>query len=193
MVPLAGVEPATDWIKFLILSLRLRRSFMKNCKKCNALIPNTFKIDGKRHIINSRKYCLSCSPFKKHNTQKLEKSNSSEKFCPRCKDTKPISKFYKRRNKEGGSVYCKVCTSEQTTERQRALKSKAIEYKGGKCTNCGYDKCNAALTFHHLDPNQKEFTIAHCAHTSFNKVKEELDKCILLCYNCHMELHNPNI
>lgn len=67
----------------------------------------------------------------------------------------------------------------------------AISYKGGKCCICGYSKCNAALEFHHLNPNEKDFGIASKGYTrAWNKVKEELDKCILVCSNCHRELHN---
>lgn len=67
-------------------------------------------------------------------------------------------------------------------------KNKAVEYKGGKCTKCGYDKCPAGLTFHHTDPNEKDYAIAN-NRDSFDEIKIELDKCILLCGNCHNEHH----
>ena len=88
------------------------------------------------------------------------------------------------------SSYCKECSNVQTLTRQRNLKKDAINYKGGKCVSCGYNKCQGALEFHHIDPNEKDFTIAHVRHTSFEKIKEELDKCILLCSNCHREIHS---
>ena len=113
-----------------------------------------------------------------------------DKYCPRCKETKKIDHFYKRRGKEGGSVYCKKCTSEQVLERQRGLKQMAIEYKGGSCQECGYDKCNSALEFHHLNPKEKDFNICSIKGCEFNdKIKKELDKCILVCANCHREIH----
>ena len=74
-------------------------------------------------------------------------------------------------------------------ENRRNLKLKAIEYKGGKCVHCGYSKCPQALVFHHVDPSQKEFEISSGTAQSFEKCKPELDKCILLCQNCHSELH----
>lgn len=74
------------------------------------------------------------------------------------------------------------------TFRQK-LKIKAIEYKGGCCQKCGYNKCNAALEFHHLDPNEKDFGIGTYTVLSWDKIKEELDKCILVCANCHREIH----
>jgi len=65
----------------------------------------------------------------------------------------------------------------------------AIDYKGGKCIVCGYNKCTWALEFHHIDPKEKEFSISDKGYTrSWDKVKIELDKCVLLCANCHREV-----
>jgi predicted HNH restriction endonuclease len=110
--------------------------------------------------------------------------------CPRCNQEKTLNDFYNRRGKKGNSVYCKSCTCDQTIERQRKFKRKCIEYKGGKCESCGYDKYDGALEFHHKDPLKKDFSIANARLTSFSdKVKEELDKCLILCSNCHREEH----
>lgn len=72
--------------------------------------------------------------------------------------------------------------------RQR-LKNKCIEYKGGKCIICGYDKCNRSLDFHHRNSDEKDFEIGSSKILNWNKIKIELDKCDLLCKNCHGELH----
>ena len=72
---------------------------------------------------------------------------------------------------------------------RRKLKQKLVEYKGGKCEICGYDKCIDALEFHHLNPSEKEFTICSGDYKSFEKAKKEADKCILVCANCHREIH----
>lgn len=68
-------------------------------------------------------------------------------------------------------------------------KEKAIEYKGGRCKKCGYDRCINAFDFHHLDPNEKEINISMILNNSWDIIKKELDKCVLLCSNCHRELH----
>jgi hypothetical protein len=74
---------------------------------------------------------------------------------------------------------------------RRKIKKKAVDYKGGKCESCGYDKCLAALTFHHLDPNKKDFGISDKAHkVGWDRMKKELDKCVMLCANCHHEFHD---
>lgn len=66
----------------------------------------------------------------------------------------------------------------------------AVEYKGGACEICGYNKCEIALVFHHLNPTQKDFALSMGGYTrSWEKVKKELDKCTLLCSNCHAETH----
>lgn len=74
------------------------------------------------------------------------------------------------------------------TFRQK-IKIKAVEYKGGRCEKCGYNKCIWALEFHHINKNEKEFTISHYSKLSWNKIENELDKCELLCSNCHKEVH----
>ena len=66
----------------------------------------------------------------------------------------------------------------------------AVEYKGGKCEICGYDRCSGALEFHHSNLSDKKFGISEKGYTrSWKEVKGELDKCIMVCANCHRELH----
>lgn len=65
----------------------------------------------------------------------------------------------------------------------------AIAYKGGKCQKCGYDKCYGSLAFHHRDPSKKEFGWSKMRCHSWTTILAELDKCDLLCANCHGEEH----
>ena len=75
--------------------------------------------------------------------------------------------------------------------RRKKVREMAITYKGGKCQNCGYSRCADALEFHHTNPSQKDFNISNKGHTrSWKRVKEELDKCVMLCANCHREIHS---
>lgn len=74
-------------------------------------------------------------------------------------------------------------------KRRRKIKELAIAYKGGKCEVCGYSKYQGALDLHHVNPKVKEFGIGDKGYTrSWEKVKKELDKCILVCANCHREI-----
>ena len=84
---------------------------------------------------------------------------------------------------------CKVCTKKRALEAQQQFKKLAVDYKGGKCKNCGYCKCLAAMDFHHRDPIEKEFSISFKNKVFNEDVKKELDKCDLLCANCHREIH----
>ena len=73
---------------------------------------------------------------------------------------------------------------------RRKKKKKAKELLGGKCSKCGYSKYLEVLEFHHKNPEDKEFGIAgNGACTSWERIKKEIKKCILLCANCHRELH----
>lgn len=77
------------------------------------------------------------------------------------------------------------------TKRRKKLRQKAIEYKGGKCSICGYSKCSDALDFHH--ESSKDFGLSANGITrSWEKTRAELDKCILVCSNCHREIHSKS-
>lgn len=76
------------------------------------------------------------------------------------------------------------------TKWRKDLKQRAIIYKGGKCVQCGYCKCSRALQFHHIDPTKKDFAISVEGDTrSWGEIQRELDKCVLVCSNCHAEIH----
>ena len=116
-------------------------------------------------------------------------SESTTKYCPKCKITKSISDFYIRRGTQTHS-YCKSCVLAQTVERQRNLKRLSVEYKGLTCFDCGIVDHPCVYDFHHIDPSQKDFTIAHRKQYKFDEsIKKELDKCVLLCSNCHRKRH----
>lgn len=93
--------------------------------------------------------------------------------------------------KHGLQVKNGKSTEEIVTQASCAQKTKlkAIYYKGGECQICHYKKSIRALQFHHLDPSQKDFGISG-GTKSFEKMKPELDKCILVCANCHSEIHD---
>jgi hypothetical protein len=83
----------------------------------------------------------------------------------------------------------KITPKKRDTKAYRnAIKRQCIEYKGGKCVICGYNKCPDALDFHHVNPDEKDFNISG-GTKSFESLKPELDKCILVCANCHREIH----
>jgi 5-methylcytosine-specific restriction endonuclease McrA len=76
-------------------------------------------------------------------------------------------------------------------KRRKIVRFKALTYKGGRCQRCGYDRCMEALEFHHLTSTKKDFGISSKGYTrSWDKIRAELEKCLLLCANCHREVHS---
>ena len=87
------------------------------------------------------------------------------------------------------SYRCLLCRQERVAERRRAVKRILVAEAGGRCAGCGYDRCFAALQFHHLDPSTKSFTLSSNGVTrSLARAREEARKCVLLCANCHAEV-----
>lgn len=86
---------------------------------------------------------------------------STKKYCPNC--------------------YLKV--------KREKLKLKAVAYLGNECQECGYKKCRQALHFHHLRDKHRSISQMITRSYAWNRIQSELDKCILLCSNCHAEIH----
>ena len=84
---------------------------------------------------------------------------------------------------------CRDCHNEYCIDRWKKRKLKAIEYKGGSCVKCGYDKYYGALEFHHRDPSEKDADWGKMRLWSWDKIEKELDKCDLVCSRCHQEIH----
>ena len=114
------------------------------------------------------------------------------KVCSKCGIEKPIDDFHWR-NKSLGTrrSECKECHN--NIVKQKYAKNKEIinELKKDKsCVKCGYNKCFAALDFHHIDPNNKVDTVARLsAYSNAESALKEAEKCVLLCANCHREFH----
>ena len=69
-------------------------------------------------------------------------------------------------------------------------KERAVQHMGGCCSRCGYDASPSALEFHHIIPAEKEYAWDEMRKMAWSKVLEELEKCILVCANCHREVHD---
>lgn len=120
-----------------------------------------------------------------------KKEYGETRFCPKCQKDCPTTDFFKRRGRLFSSTYCRGCTKSTTLERMINFKKICVEYKGGQCKLCGYNKYYGALEFHHVDPMLKRFNISQVKSYKFSDfVKEELDRCELLCSNCHREVES---
>lgn len=87
--------------------------------------------------------------------------------------------------------YSTIRSYEAVKFRRKKIKILSVLYKGGKCCECGFDGIES-LCFHHLDPSKKDFTISMKTCWSWKRIKTELDKCQLLCMNCHQKKHNSD-
>lgn len=87
------------------------------------------------------------------------------------------------------SLACLRCRSESVARRRRRIKETLVDEAGGSCRLCGYSRSPAALVFHHVDRSLKSFGLAQGGRTrSLNRAREESQKCLLLCANCHAEV-----
>lgn len=152
-------------------------------------------------------WCNKFDPEKKYNLTHKIKDSEKQEILEYFNKTNSLSKTcnnFKQYNRASirlillkQGVSFRQYKSKKEKSRQNVInlitwkkrkKKELVEYKGGKCEKCGYDKCIEALEFHHLDPKQKDFTIAGSSY-SIERMKQEVDKCILICSNCHRELH----
>jgi len=105
-----------------------------------------------------------------------------EYHCRECGE-EDKNNFYTKK------TICRDCWNKYCCNYNVKKKEKAIEYLGGCCQKCKYNEYYGALEFHHINPDEKEFTWKTLRHRSWKVICEELDKCMLLCANCHREEH----
>lgn len=129
-----------------------------------------------RYWLDKHGLKTKCAPFNKGSRKKWK--------CSKCGEADP-SRFYARKNR------CKTCHGKETLKRGHDIRKKAILHKGGKCEICGYDKNMAALEFHHTDPSKKDPKWHGSRSWKWDRLKAEIDECMLACKNCHAETHHP--
>ena len=130
------------------------------------------------------------------------------KKCGQCKEELSVDSFSKNRARSDGlQSVCKVCkkvndakyyrnNSKVAKDRRDTSRQKRREWLYGYklergCSKCGYNKCSRALHLHHTDPKNKKITPSLMIHSgwSIENMKKEVDKCEVVCANCHAEIH----
>lgn len=138
-------------------------------------------------ISTKTKYCADCFNIYLQD----RKDSASCTICGCHKNEETTRKVGK--NSTGFQSYCKSCAAGVLVLFNRKVKQRAVDYKGGACQKCGYNRCHSALEFHHRDPSQKDFAISTMTNRAFDgDILLELDKCDLLCSNCHREEHTKD-
>jgi hypothetical protein len=126
------------------------------------------------------------------------------KYCNACKVIKPVTDWTAK------GTRCRQCAAELSrqayhrikndpeklsarykadTDRRKKTKQQCVEYKCNVCYDCNKSFPTVVYDFHHLDPSEKDFSIGQKSFRSFEDLKEELDKCVMLCSNCHRIRH----
>jgi len=148
---------------------------LRECRKCKKIIPTRFIFDGKIKTLQNRKFCLECSPYRNHNTKPDDPARPA-----------------KIRGWKNYTEEQKKSTRTNTYKRGIDRKIKLIELKGGKCSICGYNKCNRSLSFHHKNRSTKlfGFSLNILWSKKWEDLVNEVNKCDLLCANCHMEIED---
>jgi hypothetical protein len=149
----------------------VRTARPKVCARCWRDFPRRAVVDGVLRNLDSRRFCLECSPFGQHNTSASPYGSVT-----------PAELAELRRKRRNATTY-----RHQKKERVR-LRSELLASRGGLCETCGYGRAASALEFHHRDPSSKEFTLSRVG-ASRARVLAEAAKCDLLCANCHRRRH----
>lgn len=149
------------------------------CQWCGEMMYN---------VRSDKKFCSHSCSLKASRKRIRNGIDSSKKICEKCgKEFDIINNGYNRR-------YCYDCVPidsyKDGASMRKMIKKWAIDYKGNQCQCCGYNKCIEALDFHHVNPEEKDFNLSdRDIKLDWNMIKKEIDKCILICANCHREIH----
>lgn len=159
---------------------------------CDCGQSDSFLVQGTHLKNGSVTHCTKC---KKDNIDNLIPKDENIKKCAICGKSFIANSFNRKYCYECSPLSSKQDRAVSITCLRRAIKKQLVKYKGGKCSICGYDKSLNALQFHHLESSDKDFTLSAAynnGHFDMDKLYKEVDKCILVCANCHAELHEKD-
>lgn len=196
------------------IELNDQKTYELDCPNCNQSF--MAKKNNIQSAITHKQTSIFCSKECANEGRKVSKDELAQRVInfynehnriPTFKDFK-MNYIYRKKFGNWTNVlkYCNLykekkekSTNRNTWERQKTLhferKKELISMKGGKCQICGYNKNYAALTFHHRDPELKEIALdaRSLSNITMTRLLAEIEKCDLLCANCHLEHHNPHL
>jgi hypothetical protein len=147
---------------------------MKHCI-CGAIIPYRVFLDGKWRVLRTRKSCLVCLPF---GSSPYSQKSSKEK--KRKQNAAKQQRYYGKMLKTYGMGRPNLI--------RKSRKIEVVKHLGGRCMMCGHSRCVRNLAFHHI--SNKSFQIDERAFQfSWERLIPEIEKCVLICHNCHGEVH----
>ncbi len=175
------------------------------CEKCDKEYADDFRIDPQQRKKPSRFCSSSCSHSRpKSEASKVKvsetlrkkygsppKTAKVQKPCPNCGQLVLVRSRQICCSRECSRKLQEKTRGPRVSDWRRRLKKKLVDHKGGKCEICGFNKHQAAMQFHHRDPEEKDFAIGASGSTrSLSRCLVEVEKCMLLCANCHSILHH---
>lgn len=127
----------------------------------------------------------------------IERNGQTYQECNRCKTLKPFTHAFFREVQSKTYTLdgrCRQCYNEIQGDKRSDFKRQYLQsYYDGGCECCGFNKCIEVLEFHHRDPSEKEFSPANIMHIKSGKREQELEKCDVLCSNCHRGFHSGHV
>ena len=152
------------------------------CSRCESYLPLDEFDKCKPKTYGLKTWCKTCrKDYRKENSATLAQRkrqyylDNHEEICRK-------NRHRRRKNRQKINA--------QNKGRMVKLKQKFVELAGQKCQRCGYDEFNSGLEFHHIDPESKDSTPTKVIYSGdFDAAYSELDKCALLCRNCHQAFH----
>lgn len=162
----------------------------KECGKCGEILPIDNFTKSKGGYYSSK--CKRCvneygKQYRSDKDRKQKMREYHKKYMSNRKNRDTKNEYIRKYRKTEKAKEKNVETNRNWKMKE---KQKAVSYLGGKCSICGYDKCLTALEFHHINPSEKEM---YNSHWKFERNIPELNKCILVCANCHREIHAKEI
>jgi len=183
-------------IDYISKELKISKTKLEKLIKGNNIPNNLFNfkdpliVENVKNLLKSKNYSTQKEISKildieSYQLNKIIKLNKLEKYINFKNESYPTTlwKNYKSLPEEVKKKKIKA-----VSDLKKKYKNLLVEYKGGKCIKCGYNKCIEALEFHHLNPEEKSFSLGSNSR-SLDIQKKEADKCILVCSNCHREIH----
>lgn len=160
---------------------------------------STYKIADRVGKCNStvrywiRKYNLEDRYKTTKGYKKRNNKSGARTVCLGCGEIISSKNGYYRNDRNGYYSYCRDCVSLRDSRKRLNFKKEAVNYRGGSCSKCGYIKNVTALEFHHLDSSLKtENYEKRFKNWGFERQKKELENCIIVCANCHRDIHSAD-
>lgn len=166
------------------------KQYLNEGKSTNEIAPLMGLKNGSTVRFWMKKYNLTSTATNKGGRKAANPIIEDSKVCLTCKIAKHVSQYTTRSDRKNTlSPYCKECQAKDTYSRYAEIKTYIVQHMGGICKLCELSYPLSVYSFHHTGREHKDFNIADKRHASLSVVLNELKKCILVCRNCHAEIH----